>query len=1077
MKRKRLDSTLKRHQVIHIYLKVSALICVMIFFAGSFPAKAAPEKSITYKLPGQQGTRVTGSVTDNSGELIVGVNVVIRGTVIGTTTDANGEFTITVPSDTSVLQFSFIGYQTQNVVVGKRRIIPVTLLEAVEDIGEVTIVAFAKQKKESVISSISTIKPSELKVPSSNLTTALGGRIAGIISYQRSGEPGKDNAEFFIRGVTTFGYKKDPLILIDNVELSSNDLARLQPDDIASFSIMKDASATALYGARGANGVILVTTKEGREGKAVLNIRLENSFSSPVRKVDVVDPVTYMQLSNEAVLTRNPLAPRPYSMTKINATARGGDPYIYPAVNWYDEMFKDYAANQRVNANLSGGGQVARYYIAATFNNDNGVLKVDPRNNFNNNISLQRIQLRSNTNINVTKTTEVNARISGTFEDYTGPVWGGDQLYRAAMASNPVLFPKYYLPNAEFANTNHTLFGNAETGGYLNPYAETVKGYKDYSQSTIVAQLELKQKLNFFAEGLGLRVMGNTTRESYFDVSRFYNPFYYMLTYYDPETQDYGLTCLNPTTGTEYLNYQEGGKNISTAFYGEAAINYDRTFAERHAVSGLLVGIMRQTLNANAGDLQKSLPHRNFGLSGRFTYAYDSRYFLEFNFGYNGSERFAAKERFGFFPSIGGGYIISNEKFWSPELKKIVNKLKFKGTYGLVGNDAIGDENDRFFYLSNVNLNNADKQKISFGKDFTTRPAGISISRYANDNITWETSTKMNLGIELGLWDKFEIQADYFTEYRSNILMSRAAIPSTMGLQAPLRANVGEASSRGYEISIDGNHSFTNDFWITGRFNFTYATSKFREYDEPTYPYPWRSWVGLPINQVTGLIAERLFIDDADIANSPKQTYGEYMPGDIKYMDINDDGKIDDDDIVPIGYPSTPGIMYGFGLSVGFKGFDLSFFFQGSGRSSFYIDPRLSAPFLNLDYGSSDPLTPYNTNNAMLQAWADSYWSEENRNIYAQWPRLSTEEITNNMRGSTWFLRDGAFVRLKSLEVGYTLPVHLTQKARISNLRVYASGLNLLSFSRFKTWDVEMGGNGLGYPIQKVINIGLNIGF
>jgi TonB-linked SusC/RagA family outer membrane protein len=570
--------------------------------------------------------------------------------------------------------------------------------------------------------------------------------------------------------------------------------------------------------------------------------------------------------------------------------------------------------------------------------------------------------------------------------------------------------------------------------------------------------------------------MGNTIRDSYFNVNRYYNPFYYKLTSYDRETGDYVLYNMNPNGGSENLNYKEGSKNIATSFYGEAAIDYVRTFAEKHAVSGLLVGTLRQSLNANAGSLEESLARRNIGLSGRFTYAYDSRYFTEFNFGYNGSERFAAKERFGFFPSIGAGYIISNENFWTPELKKVINKLKFKGTYGLVGNDAIGSDKDRFFYLSKVNLNNTGKQPISFGRDFTNRPAGISIDRYANDLITWETSKKMNLGIEIGLWDKFEIQADYFTEYRSNILMDRASIPSTMGLQAGLQANVGEALSRGIEFSIDGNHSFTKDFWITGRVNFTYATSKYEVYEEPEYPYYWRSSVGRQINQLTGLIAERLFIDDADIANSPVQSYGSYLPGDIKYIDINNDGKIDDDDIVPIGYPSNPGLMYGFGVSTGYKGFDFSFFFQGSGHSSFFIDPIKSAPFLNLGYKGING-EDFNTNNAMLQAYADSHWSETNRDIYALWPRLSTEKVDNNMRDNTWFLRDGAFVRLKSLELGYTLPQQLTQKWRISNLRIYGSGLNLWTLSKFKTWDVEMGGNGLGYPIQKVLNIGLNIGF
>jgi TonB-linked SusC/RagA family outer membrane protein len=771
------------------------------------------------------------------------------------------------------------------------------------------------------------------------------------------------------------------------------------------------------------------------------------------------------------------LSPRKYSALKINSTAAGIDPYIYPANDWYDELFKKYTSNQRVNANISGGGNIARYYISATLNNDNGVIKVDPKNNFNNNINLQNVQLRSNININVTKTTELNVRVNATFDEYSGPMQNGDQLYVGAMSANPVLFPKYYEPNEELQYANHILFGNAETGNYLNPYAETVRGYREYSQSNLVAQVELKQNLDFFTKGLGFRMMGNTTRYSYFDVSRYYNPFYYGLGFYNPASGAYSLTNLNPNGGTEYLDYAEGGKNISTSFYGEAALDYNRTFADKHAVSGLLVGIMRQTLNANAGDLQRSLPSRNIGLSGRFTYAYDSRYFAELNFGYNGSERFHQKERFGFFPSIGLGYVISNEPFWPEKWNKIINKLKVKGTYGLAGNDAIGDANDRFYYLSNVNLDDVDYQQVSFGRDFTNRPAGVSIQRYANENITWETSRKMNLGIEVGLFEKIEIQGDYFREYRTNILMDRAAIPSTMGLQAPLRANVGEASSHGFEISMDGNHSFNKDFWITGRVNFTFATSKFEVYEEPDYPYSWRSWVGLRLGQATGLIAERLFIDEADIANSPKQLYGDYMPGDIKYLDVNNDGQIDDNDIVPIGYPGTPEIMYGFGLSIGYKGFDFSFFFQGSARSSFFIDSRLSAPFLNLNNTNNPFIDNYSTNNAMLQAWADSYWSEDNRNIYALWPRLSTEEVTNNMRNSTWWQRDGAYVRLKSVELGYTLPVEWTKKIWVKNLRIYVSGLNLLLFSKFKTWDVEMGGNGLGYPIQRVVNMGLNIGF
>ena len=628
-------------------LKCLALCAFSIFCIEGAKAdlkEKSLEKPLTKDLIAQQKSKKTikGTVSDEEGETLPGASIQIKGTTRGVTTDLDGSFTLDV-NDKDILEVSFVGMQTQQIPVKDKTTFTIVLKSQANELDEVTFVAFAKQKKESVISSISTVKPAELKVPSSNLTNALGGRIAGIISYQRSGEPGQDDAEFFVRGVTTFGYKANPLILIDNVELSSSDLARLQPDDIASFSIMKDASATALYGARGANGVILVTTKEGREGKAQLNIRFENSFSMPTRKVETVDPVTYMKLHNEAVLTRNPQAPRPYSDAKIEATARGENPYMYPAVDWYKELFKDYTSNQRLNLNLSGGGKVASYYIAGTFNNDNGVLKMDKKNNFNNNINLKRIQLRSNTNITVTKTTDVSVKFSGTFEDYTGPIDSGDNLYKKVMATNPVLFPKYYQPNDEFANTQHILFGNAGNGNYLNPYADMVKGYKNYSSMVLVAQIEFKQKLDFITEGLGARLLASTTRDSYFDVSRNYDPFYYSLSFYDRETGRFGLTNLNPDAGTEYLKYNEGAKNINTAYYIEGAVDYSRTFAEKHALSGLMVFTMRESLTANAGNLQKSLANRNLGLAGRFTYAYDNRYFTEFNFGYNGSERFAKK--------------------------------------------------------------------------------------------------------------------------------------------------------------------------------------------------------------------------------------------------------------------------------------------------------------------------------------------------------------------------------------------------------------------------------------------------
>jgi TonB-linked SusC/RagA family outer membrane protein len=1016
---------------------------------------------------------VRGKVTDKIGEPLPGATITIVGTTRGIITDNDGTFSIRA-KPTDKLVCSFIGMTSLVVEIDGKTSINIELSSKSEELEDVTVVAFSQQKKESVIASIETINPGELKVPSSNLTTALAGRMSGIISYQRSGEPGQDNAQFFIRGVTSFGDHNNPLILIDGVELSATDLARLHPDDIASFSIMKDATATALYGARGANGVILVTTKEGSEGKAKFSIRYESSLSQPTQNVKVADPISYMKAHNEAYATRSPLLPLPYSQEKVENTIKGTNPYVYPSTNWQDELLKDNTVNQRLNFNISGGGNIARYYLSGGISHDNGILKVDQRNDFNSNISLKSILIRSNVNINLTKSTEAIVRVHGNFDDYRGPINGGTDMYRKIVRTNPVMFPAYYEPDSAHMFVKHIMFGNAGNGNYLNPYAEMVKGYKEYSKSIMLAQFELKQDLAFITKGLKARMLGNTTRNSYFDITRNYEPFYYAVKNYNNRTNEYDLEMLNSETGYEYLNYFQGDKQVSSTFYAESAIDYFREFNVKHTVTGLLVGIIRHSLDGSRNNLQESLPNRNLGVSGRFTYSFDKRLFGEFNFGYNGTERFSEKERFGFFPSLGVGWFVSNEKFWEP-YSQTISKLKLKFTYGLVGNDAIGSAADRFFYLSHVNMNDVNRG-YTWGSEGGYHRDGISISRYANDKITWETARKTNLGLELGLFNKLEINADIFTEYRTNILMNRIRL-STFGLHADTRANVGEASSKGVDVSIDYQENFSNGLWITARGNFTYARGIYEKYEEPDYSAtPWMSRVGQPLHQQWGYVAERLFVDDYEVLNSPEQQLGSVaMGGDIKYIDINGDDRITSLDMVPIGYPTTPEIIYGFGASVGYKAFDFSAFFQGSARSSFWIDAHATSPFIHyLYWGESDP---GQMNNALLQAYADDHWSESDRNVYALWPRLSYRAEWNNLQRNTWFMQNGAFLRLKSMEVGYTLNRKQLERFHLESLRVYANGSNLFVLSHFKLWDPEMGGNGLGYPIQRVINLGVQVSF
>lgn len=1011
----------------------------------------------------QQKVKVKGVIYDDIGDPLAGATVQLQGTTTGVIADPDGRFEMEVPTPCKLV-VSYIGMVSQTIDYNGEKEIVVNMVSTATQLDEVAVVAFAKQKKESVISSITTVKPSDLKVPSSNLTTAFAGRVAGLVSFQTSGEPGLDNADFFVRGITSFGAnsRKSPLILIDGVELTQEDLARLNTDDIASFSVMKDAAATALYGARGGNGVILVTTKEGREGKISVNARVEGSFSSATKKVELSDAVTFMRMQNEAVKTRDPAGQTIYSSEKIYMTERGLYPDIFPATDWYKTMFKDVTSNYRANLSLSGGGTVARYYVAVNFTQDNGNLKVEKRNNFNTNIDLKKIDARSNINLKLTKTTDLAIRMNASFDDYRGPIDGGSDMYRKVVQSNPVMFKPYYEPDEKYSYAKHILFGNYGNAWYINPYAEIMKGYRDYSKNTMLVQFEGEQDLTMFTEGLKARVMFNMQRKSEYAVNRNYWPFYYDVQSYNLSENSYVLRRLNPGEGTEYLSYYPHGRQITSGIHLEATLSWARMFNEKHNVSGLLVYQLLSSRDAIRENLELSLPKRNITFSGRLTYDYESKYFAEFNFGYNGSERFHKDNRFGFFPSAVAGWMISNEPFFDP-LKNVIKDLKIRGSYGISGNDAIGNDAERFYYLSNVSLGVFGTALWSnWGTNMTNNPGLVFVNRYANASIGWEKHYKTNLAIELALNNGFSTIAEYFHTRIENILIPRV-IPNTMGIVQTVQANLGIGESSGVDIEVQYEKSFNSDFWITAQGTFTYTHSNVIEWEEPDYTNtPWLSKVGHSVGQAWGYIAERLFVDDEEVRNSPTQ-FGTYRAGDIKYRDVNGDGRITSLDQVPIGHPTNaPEIIYGLGPSIGYKGFDLSFFFQGNARRSFFFNLGQVTPFLG--------------ENAVIKAFADDYWSETDQNPYALWPRLANYAIENNAQNSTWFLQDASFIRLKSAEFGYRLPDHLLKKLQLTNLRVYVSGTNLAYWSRFKIWDPEMGGNGLGYPLQRVINVGINIG-
>jgi len=830
---------------------------------------------------------ITGRVTDAFDDVpIPGVSVVVEGTTNGTTTDLNGVYELSVNKGDSVL-FSFIGYKPEKIGVTDVKVINVALNEDTEMLEDAVVVAFGTQRKESVVSSITTVNVKDLKVPSSNLTTALAGRLAGMVAYQSTGAPGEEDAQFFIRSVTSFGSGlTSPLILIDNIEVTSKDLARLNPDDIASFSILKDASATALYGARGANGVVLVTTKEGEKGAVKTSFRYETSLSTPTTRVDVADPIKFMEYSNVASMTRH--GELTYPQNKIELTK---DPnrnqFVYPALDWKDMLTQDYSLNQRANINLTGGGNAATYYLAGSFSRDNGIMEVDQRNPFNTNINLKKYSVRSNVNLNLTKSLEAKVRVSANFDDYTGPIGesgsGGANTYGKTLLANPVLFPAYYGADRETQYVDRILFGNYSGNDfgmgapdYINPYTDVMRGYEDVRNNTLLSQLELHQNMDAVTEGLKARFIGSITRYSGFSIQRSYKPYFYQYIKgsYDPGNEfPYQLAALNPEGGSDYIDYTQGSKFVQARVYAEGAVLYNRRFNDVHDVGGLLVGSIKESMDGSPSNLDSSLPSRNVALAGRFTYGFNNKYFAEINFGLNGSERFDPKYRWGFFPSIGAGWQVSDENFWSG-IKPIIPSLKIRATYGLVGNDVIVSDRDRFFFTSNVDLNGPNAGFFGNDPNSTFSRPTINTLRYANPFITWEVSYKTNLALELGLLnDDLTLIAEVYHENRTNIVQERQDIPSLVGLTAGVRTNYGEAVGKGLDLTLNYNRAFANSMWYIFRGNFTYGTSEITKYDELDYSEiaPWRSVIGQKVGQTRGYVAERLFIDDNEVANSPVQ--------------------------------------------------------------------------------------------------------------------------------------------------------------------------------------------------------------
>ena len=1010
-------------------IKEFITICLLLVSVSLF----AQEKTI----------EVTGVVTDMNKEPLVGVNVTVKDKPgLGAITDINGRYKINI-EEFSRLVFSYIGFDTQEILVKHQNLVNVSMKESeAREIDEVVITGTGAQKKLTVTGAVTNVDVEVLKSnPTANLSNALAGNVSGVLAMQTSGQPGVNTSEFWIRGISTFGANSSALVLVDGFE---RDLDEINIEDIESFTVLKDASTTAIYGSRGANGVVLITTKHGKEGKIKINAKVETSYNARTITPEFADGYSYAMLMNEACITRN--QERIYQNDEMEILRLGLDPDLYPNVDWMDVLLKDGAMTYRANLNMSGGGSTARYFVSLSYVNEEGMYKTDDamRKDYNTNPSSQRWNYRLNTDIDVTKTTLVKVGVSGSLKKRNAPGQGSN-VWTSLMGQSPISIPVMY--------SNGYIPAHGKEDNRNNPWVlATQSGYKEIWNNKIQTNISLEQKLDFITKGLRFEGRFGFDTNNQSEINRIRMPETWRA---QRDRNDEGKVIFNQQSAEKPMEQTSASTGERREFL-EAFLQYNRAFHAHH-LSGTLKysqDAYRTTVDIGT-DVKNGIAKRHMGLAGRVSYNWNYRYFADFNFGYNGSENFADGHRFGFFPAFSLAWNIAEETFIKKHLKWM-NMFKLRYSYGKVGNDVVGDNDQRFPYLSTFGasggFNYADiGQKYEF--------TGLSYTHYATTAVTWEIATKHDIGIDFSLWDdKFTGTIDYFHEQRDGIYQQRNFIPISVGLNGAMRisTNIGSVLSKGF----DGNFGFKQrigDVNLTLRGNFTYSKSEILEYDEEYSNYPYKSQRGFRVDQTRGLIALGLFKDYDDIRNSPKQSWGDVMPGDIKYRDVNGDGKINSKDQVMISqYGNVPRIQYGIGLDMTYKSFDFGMFFNGSAQRTIMVSGIM--PFRG-DASTGD--------RNVMQFIANDYWSEANPNPDAKFPRLgiTDSQVANNSVNSTYWMHNGRFIRFKTLELGYSFPY----------CRVYINGDNLAVWSPFKEWDPELSWN--AYPLQRTINIGVQLKF
>lgn len=1020
----------------------SALLTLVALLFSSLPSMA-------------KDLRIVGVVTDSIGDPLVGVTVLVEGSSMGTSTDIDGNYVINAPSN-GIIQFSYIGCATERVEIKGRTNINIQMRETKQNIDEVVVVGYGTARKISTIGAQSGVKfTGELKQPVATLSSVLAGRVAGVVGLQRSGEAGKDdNTQIWIRGVSTTT-STTPLVLVDGVERS---WTNIDPEDIESFQILKDASATAVYGVKGANGVILIQTKKGVKGKPKIKVELNYGITNFTRVPELADGVTYMQMANEASMNKTGIPV--YSQDVIEATAKGTDPMLYPNVNWMKTIFKDHGSNFRANINMNGGSEFAQYYFSLGYYNEGGLYRENNAERYDGSMNFNRINYVSNITMQPTKTTVVDFGVKGEISDYNTPYYSASDVFKTIMKAYPTLYPVTY-------DDFKTPYKN-NGGEVRNPYAMIHRmGTNKRNTSETRVDLNVKQKLDFWLKGLEARVLLAYDFYMRNDIQRpGTNPITYNATGRDPQTGELILERTDKMNGSNTWGYnkQQWGHR---QYYLEAALNYSNIFARKHRVSAMLLFNMTDYSNVTAGTLYHAIPFRSMGLAGRGTYSFDDRYFFEANFGYNGAENFAPGHRFGFFPSFGVAWVPSNEKFFPQS--EWLNFLKLRMSWGKAGNSTLdnkarGENDDRFVYIPTVGSGNG----YTFGDQRQNSYGGVTVGRPAV-NVTWETSTKTNVGIDAYLFGStVNLQFDLFKERRENIFLQRAAVPSFVGITTLPYGNLGIVENKGFEITVDYTKNI-GQVGIMFRGNFSFNKNKIIEDDTADRPYAWLNSRGHSLNTYFGYVCDGIYTEE-DIANPkvPKLKGVTMRAGDLKYRDLNGDNVIDAYDKSYIGKPTVPQIVYGFGATFTYRNFYLGAFFQGVAQNNISLAASSFMPF-------SDGSAKGN-----LYANIVNRWTPENPSQDAEWPRLDygMSSNTENYATSTFWLRDASYLRMKTLDFGYNIPEKFLKRLRLSSARIYLQGYNLLTFSPFKMWDVELGaGDGTAYPNTRSYNIGINFSF